>query len=192
MGLDYTFSTSLSPDTTDLALTYAFFNGTGSVLGNILFFSYLDAEIDESVNTFFNEYGEAIGVTGSGSVDADPDTWEIDEPGFVFGDIFDHLLMGTLDDLNAVPIESPDDVAMALGFNLGTLNPLEAARVTVLLSEDGDSIGSLALVHHDSDPGSTTFITLSGQSAVATVPEPSSLLLLGVGLLAFTALKRIS
>lgn len=184
VGLDYTFSASLSQDATDLLLTYTFLNDTASTLNDVRFFSFLDAEIDAQINLFFNEYGEVVGTAGSGASDADPDLWEIDEPGYLFGDIYDNLLMGTLDNTNAAPIGLPDDLSMALGFELGTLNPLDTATINVLISEDNDFIGSLALAHHDSGPASTTVITLSGQSTVTPVPEPSTLLLLDSGLLA--------
>lgn len=182
-GLNFSFSSSLSADTTDLNLIYKFFNNTGGILNDVQFLSFLDAEIDEPINTFFNEFGEVIGNVGVGATDPDPDSWEIDEPtGFFGGDIFDNLLLGMLDNTNAFPIGFPDDVSMALGFSLGNLNPFDTARINILISEDGDSIGSLALAQHDSDPLSTTVITMSGKSNVAPIPEPSTFILLGTGL----------
>lgn len=97
IGLAYIFSASLSPDAADLSLKYSFSNTTGVALDGLRFLVFLDAEIDGSTNTFFNEYGEMIGVAGPGV------SWEIDEPGFVFGDIVDHLLAGTLDNANSLP-----------------------------------------------------------------------------------------
>jgi hypothetical protein len=165
-GLQYTFSAALSPDETDIMLTYTFFNGTGEKLSDVLFFSFFDADIDEPINSYVNEFGEVIGSPGAGATDADPDSWEIDEPGFVFGDIFDNLLLGGLDNSNALPEGSPDDVSMALGFEftIGTLNPLDTATVTIFISEDGDFLGSFALVQRDSD--TQTVITMSGQATV--------------------------
>lgn len=193
VGLSYSFSSSLSLDSTDLTLSYTFSNNTGGFLSNVQFFSFLDAEIDEPINSFFNEYGDVIGTVGTGAADADPDSWEIDEPGFLFGDIYDNLFLGALDNSNGVPSSFPDDPSMALGFSLGGLNPLDAATINILISEDGDSIGSLALAHFDSDTRSNTVITLSGQSAVTpitSVPEPSTLVLLGSGLAAMIGLGR--
>ena len=165
-GLQYTFSAALSPDESDIMLTYTFFNGTGEKLSDVIFFSFFDADIDEPINSYVNEFGEVIGSPGEGATDGDPDSWEIDEPGFVFGDIFDNLLLGSLDNSNALPEGSPDDVSMALGFQftIGTLNPSDTATVTIFISEDGDFLGSFALVQRDTD--SETTITLSGQAAV--------------------------
>ena len=96
-----------------------------------------------------------------------------------------------MDNTNALPLGSPDDVSLALGFDLGNLAPLAMATVNVLVSEDGDAIGTLALAQRDSDPDSVTVITLSGQSVVAvTVPEPATGLLFGGGLMALLALNR--
>jgi len=182
----------LSFNTSDLSLNYTFLNNSGGIFTDLRFFSFLDVEIDTPVNTFFNEYGEISGTMGSGTADADPDMWEIDEPGFVFGDIFDNLQRGALDNINAVPVGSPEDVSMALGFLLGDLAPLESATVNIFLSEQENSIGSLALTHLDLDPSSDTTITLSGESTVpvAPIPEPSTLLLLGSGLLLMATLGK--
>jgi len=53
--------------------------------------AFVDHEIDEPTNTFFNEFGAANGTLATGQ------SWEIDEPcglacGF-FGDIFDNFLV---------------------------------------------------------------------------------------------------
>ena len=194
-GLNYNFSSALSPDSSDLTLTYRFSNNTGGALSNFRFFSFIDPEIDEPTTTFFNEYGATAGVTGVGAADPDPDSWEIDEPGFVFGDIFDNLWLGALDNSNAVPIGFPEDVSMALGFNLGTLNPMDTATIAILISEDGTSVGSLALSQFDTDPDSSTVITFSGQAAVtsappAVIPEPGTVLLFAAGFASLAVFRR--
>lgn len=57
-------------------------------------------------------------------------SWEIDEPGFVFRDIYDNFLLGTLD--NAIGSPLPDDVSMALGWQF-LLNPVEQGLLEFLL-----------------------------------------------------------
>lgn len=181
-GLNYNFMAFLSSDTTDVRLNYSFFNDTGGALSDVQFFSFLDAEIGEPI--FFDEYGATAGNIGSGANDANPDSWEIDEPGFLSGDIFDNLSLGSLDNTNTIPISSPDDVSMALGFNLGTLDPLDTAVIDILISEDGDALGSLSLIHKDIAENFNTVITMSGQSNVSPVPVPPTIILLGFGLIA--------
>lgn len=73
--------------------------------------AFLDAEINETTNTFFNEYGVVTGAPAAGQ------SWEIDEPGYLFGDIYDNFLAGTLDNSNGVPESAPDDVSVALGWD---------------------------------------------------------------------------
>ncbi len=173
-GLSLSFTTSLSVDLTDLVLRYDLTNDGGSPLAGLTFVSFLDAEIDESSNTFFNEYGETGGILAAGQ------GFEIDEPGFVFGDIYTNAFAGMLDGTNAVPISDPDDVSLALSFVLGTLAPGQIARFEMMISEDGDSLGSFFLQQRDIDPASTTVITFSGTAAI--VPEPGTVVLVAGGL----------
>lgn len=161
-GLAFTFSQDLSGDQASLVLTYAFSNATSVVFSNVIFFAMLDAEIDQATNTFFNEYGSVKGVAGQGAADGSPDQWQIDEPGFQSGKLFDNLFFSALSNSNSIPQNSSNDVALALGFTLGDLNPGGASELRVMISENGSSLGSLALVQRDSDSDSRTFITLSG------------------------------
>ncbi len=180
-GLALSFSATLSGDATDLLLAYEFTNTAAAPLASLTFLSYFDAEIDETLNTFFNEYAATTGALASGQ------SYEIDEPGFVFGDIFSNAQAGALDGTNGVPAASPDDVAMALSFAIGLLNPGQTARFEILLSEDGDTLGGFAIHQHDVDVRSSTIITYSGAASV--VPEPGTVLLLGAGL-ALVAARR--
>jgi len=170
--LQFGFSPNLSADATDLTLRYTFTNISATVLSDVQFLSFVDPEIDVATNTFFNEAGTVNGSLGSGPGDAIPDSLEIDEPGFVFGDIFDNLLRGSLDNTNAIPATFPEDVSLALGFQLGTLLPSEQASIEILLSEDGDSIGRLNLQHFDADPNSSDVLTMSGTADVASTTSP--------------------
>lgn len=90
-----------------------------SVSGSHNFIAFFDHEIQEATNTFFNEYGEAI------NTQATIQSWEIDEPGFRDpnpGDIYDHVLAGALDNINAVPQPTPDDVSWAMGWDFNLLS----------------------------------------------------------------------
>jgi hypothetical protein len=174
-SLSLTFTSTLVDSATDLSLVYDIQNVGAVPMSSLRFISFLDAEIDELSNTYFNEYGQAGGTLAVGQ------DWEIDEPGYAFGDIYDNALAGSLDNSNGVPQASPDDVALALGLTTGPLAPGAIARFTFLISEDGSAIGTFFLRHRDPDPASAdTVITFSGTSAI--VPEPTSGLLLSMGL----------
>jgi hypothetical protein len=190
-GLALGFSSMLSTDTTDLLLRYDVVNTSAAAISGITFLSFFDAEIDESLNTFFNEYAETEGALAAGR------DYEVDEPGFAFGDIVSNARAASLDGTNAVPIGAPDDVSMALSFALGPLNPGQTARFEILLSEDGDAIGGFAIRQRDVDARSRTVITYSGTASVVTgpgpvspVPEPGAALVFGAGLALVAALRK--
>jgi hypothetical protein len=146
--------------------------GVYSLLG------FFDYEIDEAENTFFNEFAEAMGVAPAGL------SWEIDEPGYSFGDIFTNFAAGALDNTNAVPAASPEDVAVALGW-LFALAPGESALIQFTISELAPG-GGFYLVHTDPDSlGGPASVYYSTSLTVRSegVAEPSSILLLGLGLL---------
>lgn len=69
---------------------------------------FVDSDIDAADNGFYNEFGSTIGTALPGQ------NWEIDEPGFSAGDVYDNFLAGSLDNTNAVSDGPPNDVAMAL------------------------------------------------------------------------------
>jgi hypothetical protein len=172
-------------DTSNLgSYGWTFTNTSGAAWNNVSFLAFLDAEIDRPLNTFFNEYGECVELSlpsfaPGGAIAAT--SWEIDEPGYLFGDIYAHLLSGSLD--NAVGSEFPDDVSLALGFYLGDLAPDATATITLFTSLD--NIGGLR--HSDPDSGSAFYYngyaTVTGANpSPAPVPEPSTLVLAGLGL----------
>lgn len=116
---------------------WQFTNTTGAPLQNVRFIVFLDADVDRAANTFFNEFGELSSLSlppgaPAGAIAAT--SWEIDEPGFLFGDIAPHVLTGTLDNSNAVPAAAPNDVSLALGFQYGTLTPGAAFTGTFFIS----------------------------------------------------------
>jgi hypothetical protein len=177
-GLNVTFTNTLDADNFG-NVTWEVTNDTGGDLFDVKFFGFLDAEIDEPVNSFFNESGALVSVTGAGSSDTAADSWEIDEPGFVFGDIFDNLLDGSLDNLNSVPAGQEDDVSLALGFDIGTL--LSGQSLLATFDTSLDNIGGLS----HTDPDSDITFYFNGSVAlqdVSSVPEPGTLMLLLVGM----------
>ncbi len=178
-GIDLTFNDGLDSDGFG-SVSWDFVNNTGSILEDARLFVFLDAEIDEAINTFFNESGALVDVSGAGADDNLADSWEIDEPGFAFGDIFDNLLAGTLDNSNSVSAGFEDDVSLALGFELGDLLPGD--MWTGIFETSLLNIGGLS--HTDPDSGSTFYFngTVDVESA-AKVPEPGSLALMSIALL---------
>jgi hypothetical protein len=186
-ALSFGFGAVLSADGSDLLLTYEIANVGASTFTGLSFLSFVDAEIAEATTTYFNELATVVGAPAPGQ------GFEIDEPGYVFGDLFENLLAGALDGTNAVGPGAPDDVSMALSFVLGDLAPGELARIAISLSEDGDFLGPLALVQQDPLSPDTT-LTFSGSSEVirgqAPIPEPGAALLFTAGALLFAGRIR--
>lgn len=178
--LGFAFEAVLDPvDATEVEIRWTLTNVGATPFGAFTFLAFADFEIDETVNTFFNEYAETRGSVAPGF------GYEVDEPGYAFGDIFDHLRAGTLDDTNALPIGSPDDVSFAFSVRMEGLAVGGSATFRMLLSEDGASIGSFAIDQLDVDPQSSgTRITAS------FVPEPGTGLLLAAGLAGLAARSR--
>ncbi len=143
---------------------------------------FVDPEIDEPFNTFFNEYGSAVGTPAPGQ------TWEIDEPGFVFGDIYNNFLAGVLDNSNGVPSIAPDDVSMALGWDF-SLAAGETATVRFYITPVQPTSG-FYLVQTDPDSPANLYFYSTFQRGGVTVPEPGTMLLLGFGLAGLIGLGR--
>jgi hypothetical protein len=190
-GLDFSFSTQLSADGSDLLLSYAFTNNTTETMTGLTLLSFLDAEIDEPTTTFFNEYATILGVLGAGQ------NFEVDEPGYTTGDIFENLLLGALDGSNTITIGNPDDVSMALSFQVATLESGQTATMEIMISEIDHSIGSFAIRQADFSTSSTTTITYSGRVSLSSteppvevIPEPRAAMLYAAGMLLVSASLR--
>ncbi len=163
--------------------------------GDHSFVAMLDYEIDEIDNTYFNEYGSVGGSLAVGQ------SWEIDEPGWVFGDLYWNALDATLDNANNVPDGFNDDVSFALGWDF-TLTEGQTATIDLFMSEVLDTTG-FYLAHNDSETGagydelSSIFfwsdLSISGapsSTSNISVPEPPAIVLMGIGLLGLIAIRR--
>jgi len=135
--------------------------------------AFVDPEIDEADNTFFNESGFVSGAPAAGQ------TWEIDEPGWVFGDIYDNFLAGTLDNTNSI---AGDDVSMALGWSF-VLTPTEVAHISFTLAQTAPA-GGFYLIQSDPDSQANLYFSsgLNIRDGQNQVPEPSTIVLLLSGL----------
>lgn len=163
-GLNLAFAPELSADNSDLVLRYTFTNTGTDAVNDLRLYVLLDVEIAEAQNTFFNEQAQAVGTPGVGPGDAAPEFWQIDEPGFAGGTLYQNLLEARLTNRSAIPEGQAEDVALALGFSLGTLKPGEHVTVRALISEDDTRLGPFALVHTDPTSGPTTRVTFSGEA----------------------------
>src|SRR3990172_2178938 len=192
-NIDGTISDSLlgdpvPPGVSDAGFNYSTGLGTLTVsvsgAGSHVVGLFLDHEIDETdPGGFTNEYGEAVNV---GSKPAGL-SWEIDEPEYVFGDIYTNFTAGTLDDSNGVPSSSPDDVSMALLWNF-----LLAAGETATLTFTVTDVAPLSGFYlSQTDPDSPYAIYMTGGLGITGgpvgVPEPTSLIILAAGLAGLAA-----
>ena len=151
------------------------FNATIIDPGTHTLIAFFDHEIVESINTFFNEYGKVNGSPEHGQ------SWEIDEPGYDFGDIYNNVLNGILDNTNGVPYTDYDDVSMGLGWDF-TLDAGDIAKISFTVAEIAPSL-DFYLQHIDPDSNGGNGASLYFSSSLNVIPEPTTMLLLGAGLI---------
>lgn len=158
---------------------------TGAGAHNVI--GFFDFEVDQNSNTYFNEYGLVTGSPAAGQ------SWEIDEPGWVFGDIVMYNVYdGVLDNTNAVPIGTQSDVSFAIGWNFSLL-PDDVAVIDYVFS---DILPTAEFFLTQVDPNSgSEFYFYSGLSIQTSggppgptptpspIPEPGTAILFLTGLL---------
>jgi len=132
---------------------------------------FVDHELSESINTYYNETGAAFGAPAAGQ------SWEIDEPGWVNGDIYENFKVSALDGGVGTSIYGdtvfPDDVSMAMGWDF--TGP--GATINFYLSNVAPATG-FYLGHFDPDSQESVYFS----SDLTIVPVPGAVLLGGIGL----------
>ncbi|MBM3787228.1 MAG: PEP-CTERM sorting domain-containing protein [Acidobacteria bacterium] len=167
-----------------ISFRFSWTNTTGSAITDLTFTLFVDLDLDRDDNTFFNEYGEFISpllpaLAPSGAIGFEQ--WDIDEPEYVFGNIYTNANLGVLDNSAGVPASAPDDVSHALLFRI----PLLAAGQTVNVFGTLGLTDAAGLGHFDPDSDASLdvngYATLDaapgGGGGGTEVPEPSSLAL---------------
>jgi hypothetical protein len=185
-------NTSLFDDLLGLGTITATITGAGAHN----FAAYFDHDISL---TWDNEAGSTINSAASGQ------SWEIDMPPLA-GDIDINFEANTLD--NSIANTLPDDVAMAMGWDF-TLGLGQTAGITLLLSDVLPATSSLILAQDNIVSGVSNYtIYLTGDLSITgcgitttcdtgdndngngTVPEPSIMLLMGLGLAGMVVSRR--
>lgn len=174
-------------------------NTTATTWADVSLIFYLDA--DFGPGGYSNETADFVGLDLPGGVPADaiaPDQWEIDEPGWVFGDIYDNAAyLGALDNGNGLPPGQGEDVALALGWTLPALAPGDEVWLTM----HHVTAATTGLAQFDPAGPDAAYVWGFARVIPADpdpdpdppgVPEPSALVLGGLGALAMARRARSS
>ena len=146
----------------------------------------LDIAAGAGGNGGLNEYAWVSGV---------PDTrltWEVDEAGYRFGDIYDHFLAGGLDNHNAIPKDAADDPSIAMMWDF-SLRPGETATISFLVSATPPEDGFFIAQTDPDEPAEGATYFMSSWLRLEGVPVPdngATAVLLGLGLGLCKRLKR--
>lgn len=148
--------------TTGLGALTLTFDTAGPHYGGV----FVDHELSETVNTFFNETGATSGVPLPAGL-----SFEIDEPGFAPtpGDIFPNFTASALDNGIGTPSTVfPDDVAMALAWSFN-LAAGETAALDFIVSLN--PLAGFYLIQ--TDPDSDEVLYFGTQLTIRGTPPPN-------------------
>ncbi len=144
---------------------------------------FLDHELDQTVNTFHNEFAVVHGSPLAGQ------SYEIDEPDYRFGNIYHNFRSGHLDNQNSITSDQfplGEDVSMAMGWNF-VLSASDRALMEFYVGEN-EPVQPFFLSQYD--PDSNAAIFFSSSLDIVPVPVPSSIFLLCGGLMLVLRLRR--
>ena len=189
---DYIYDSAPLPTPTSVVDMSLFDGVVGTISATITGMGHhsFDAYFDHD---FGLDWSNETGVTKYGATAATGQSWEIDEPGYISGDIVDNFEASTLD--NSIGLLIPEDVSMAMGWDFDLLAG-ETAVVTVLLSEEKpDADFFLKQINWGGLSGNNHWMNgklylSSALDITGTVPEPSMFLLLGVGAVGMVVTRR--
>lgn len=170
-GLGFSFLAT-QPTAHQLLLTYAFTNNTGSALSNFQFLPFIDADID----VYFDNNLAMAGAVGPGLPDTRPASFEATDP--FTSTLFTDLNTGTLNGANEFSGQ-PGNVALGLGFLVGSFLPGSQVEFQLLLSDDGTNLGGPVFTQTAAG-APADILTISGR--ISAVPEPATLLMFGLGM----------
>ena len=166
---------SLFDMSTGLGSISATFSGAGTHNLTVFF------DHDIGSQSYSNEVGSTSGVAASGQ------SWEIDDPA---NDIFDNFDINSLDD--SIGVSGLNDISMAMGWDF-ELNANQTATINLLLGTDRPDGFYLKQKNMVGGNGPENFYSnydLYLSSTISVVPEPSILLLMGIGLVGMVANRR--
>ena len=183
---EWDLNTDGVPDSTGFNTTTGLGTITVTISGVGARKSYLfvDHELSSASNTFFNEVGEPkAGALPAGL------SYEIDEPGWQPapngpGDIFDNYSALTLDNgtfkVGAATLPTPNDVAMAFGWDFSLLAG-ETAYINYVVADSLQAVGTrYYLSQTDPDSNETIYfatdLVIRGGGGPQPIPEASTIL----------------